>query len=250
MADTTDRTPETPRLSYWRESRTFALSIISILPLIVMYHYGIIRSGAGVRNLAEMWLEGPLHLLGLGAANVLNIALLAALLAALWTRRGPLSFSLLVLGLMVVEAGVYAALLYRGGAAVTQALHERADGIFFSLDAVDSGRLMLALGAGVYEELIFRFVLLGGLALVLRKVFLWDMRWSCAAALIVSSLLFAAAHHIGPMGDELTSYRFLFRTVCGFALGAVFLARGLGVTVWTHALYNGIVALAQAGATS
>ena len=99
------------------------------------------------------------------------------------------------------------------------------------------------MGAGVYEELVFRLALIGGGALLLRKVFLWNRRFSVAVMLVISSLLFAAAHHVGPLGEPVESYSFLYRAVCGLLLGLVFLGRGLGVAAWTHSLYNALVML-------
>jgi len=198
---------------YLAESRSFALAAVSILPLVFVYHWGIIQSGYGERNLAEAWLVGPLRLVGLEAAHVLNVALVIALLAVL-----------------------------------ASLLDERASGIAFSIDWRAHAPLCLALGAGAYEELLFRLLLIGGGALLLGKVFLWGRQASVGVMLVISSLLFAAAHHVGPLGEPFESYSFLYRAVCGLLLGVVFLTRGLGVAAWTHAVYNALVLAQQAGA--
>ena len=64
-----------------------------------------------------------------------------------------------------------------------------------------------------------------------------------AVCLVVSSLLFSAAHHLGPLGEPFDAYVFTYRAVCGLLLGIVYLSRGFGVAVWTHALYNALVIL-------
>lgn len=232
---------------YFRESRSLGLSIVSILPLMVLYHCGIVQSGHAVRNIAEVWLTGPLGLVGLEAAHVLNVALVVGLIALLWRNDRAGSFSFLTVPAMMAEAALYAALLYKGAPALAGMVDERASQVLFAISMRLSAPLLLALGAGAYEELFFRLLLLGGGAFVLRKVFMWDRKWSLAVMLVISSLLFAGAHHIGPLGEEFRSYDFLFRAICGLLLGAVFLSRGLGVAAWTHAIYNAMVMLQLIG---
>ena len=231
---------------YLAESRTFAMAAVSILPLMLVYHWGIIQSGYGERNLAQVWLEGPLQVVGLHAAHLLNVALAIALLAVLWRSGKARSFSLFTVVGIVGEATFYAALLYKGAPALAALLDKRASSLAFAVHWRAHAPLCLALGAGVYEELFFRLLMVGGGTLLLSKVFMWDRWLSLAVMLLVSSLLFAAAHYVGPLGERFESYSFLYRAVCGMLLGVVFLTRGLGVAVWTHAIYNALVLAQQA----
>jgi membrane protease YdiL (CAAX protease family) len=53
----------------------------------------------------------------------------------------------------------------------------------------------------------------------------------------VSALLFSLAHHeLG--GEPWDRGVFLFRAMMGALLGVLYWARGLGIVVYTHALYN------------
>ncbi len=234
-------------LSYYRESRSFAFGIVSMLPLIVLYHCGIVQAGYSVRNIAEVWLTGPLGLIGLTAAHVLNVALVVALVAVLWRGDWSASSGFLIVAMMVAEGCLYAGLLYKVAPALAGMVHERASQVLFAIDLRRSGPLLVALGAGVYEELFFRVLLLGGGAWVLHKVFMWNTTWSVAVAVVISSLLFAAAHHIGPLGEQFRIYDFAFRAICGALLGIIFLVRGLGVAAWTHAIYNAMAMLHHTG---
>ncbi|MFO8007095.1 MAG: CPBP family glutamic-type intramembrane protease [Candidatus Brocadiia bacterium] len=226
---------------YWRESRAFGLGLVSVLPLVVLYHCGIVQSSYPLRNLAEVWLTGPLQLVGLRAAHVLNVALLFSLIAVLWRSEVKASNVLLTVVVMIAEAALYGVALYKGGDYLTHLLHRQATEVFFAVNLDRAAPLLLALGAGVYEELLFRLLLVGGGTLLMQKVFLWDRRLAAALALAVSSLLFAAAHHVGSVGESFTTYNFLFRTVCGFLLGVIYVFRGFGIAAWTHALYNLLV---------
>ena len=58
------------------------------------------------------------------------------------------------------------------------------------------------------------------------------------AALVVSSLAFAAVHHVGPAGEEWTAVAFVYRTLAGAYFGVVYQLRGFAVAAWTHTLYD------------
>ncbi|HEX7939708.1 MAG TPA: CPBP family intramembrane glutamic endopeptidase [Gemmatimonadaceae bacterium] len=99
-------------------------------------------------------------------------------------------------------------------------------------------RLMLALGAGLCEELLFRVLLVGGLAAGLR----WLLGGQRTAAGMVSALagalIFSAFHYIGEYGDKFEVASFTYRAIAGLVFSALYLTRGFGITAWTHALYD------------
>jgi hypothetical protein len=61
--------------------------------------------------------------------------------------------------------------------------------------------------------------------------------------LVVSSLLFSAAHYVGPLGDTFEPYSFTFRTIAGLFFAGLFLWRGFGIAAGTHAAYDMLVGL-------
>ena len=63
-------------------------------------------------------------------------------------------------------------------------------------------------------------------------------------AILLSSLLFSAAHYIGPLGDSFAIYSFTFRAVAGLFFAILFLLRGFGITAGTHFFYDVLVGLA------
>ena len=102
-------------------------------------------------------------------------------------------------------------------------------------------RLMLSLGAGLYEELLFRVLLVSGLLLLARRVMRLGPRLANTFAVGLGALIFSAFHYIGPFGDPLRLDSFVFRTIAGIAFSALYVFRGFGITAWTHALYDVIV---------
>jgi hypothetical protein len=97
---------------------------------------------------------------------------------------------------------------------------------------------MLSLGAGIYEELLFRVVLVSLFAWVARRVFGWRPLAAGTTATLAGAVVFSAFHYIGPYGDAWELYSFVFRTIAGVFFSALYLTRGFGITAWTHALYD------------
>ena len=102
-------------------------------------------------------------------------------------------------------------------------------------------QVTLAIGAGIYEEFLFRVLLIAGLAGIIDFVFLWDAKIRIAAALIIAAGLFSAFHFMGEYGDYFSMELFLLRFFAGIVLGVLYFARGFGITAYTHSIYDLIV---------
>jgi hypothetical protein len=103
-------------------------------------------------------------------------------------------------------------------------------------------RCVLFVGAGVYEEFLFRLLLLPALVLLFTKGGVPAAR-AGLLAILWTSVLFSAAHYIGPGGDSFSLFTFLFRFLAGLFFATVFLHRGFGIVVGCHAAYDLLVGL-------
>ncbi len=109
-------------------------------------------------------------------------------------------------------------------------------------------RLSLAAGAGLYEEILFRAILLNGLYILFGGFFGAlasrgaARTFSFGLALLVSSLLFSLAHALGDE-EALQAGPFIFRLLAGALLGALFAGRGLAVVAYAHAAYDARILL-------
>ena len=101
-------------------------------------------------------------------------------------------------------------------------------------------RALTFVGAGIYEEVLFRLLLLPAGFFLFRLLRLSN-RASTVLAILSTSLCFALAHYIGPAGDALVPYTFCFRTLAGVYFALLFLTRGFGITVGAHACYDLII---------
>lgn len=102
------------------------------------------------------------------------------------------------------------------------------------------------LGAAIYEEGVFRILLLAILYSLLVR-FGTGFLVSSVCAIILSALLFSMAHHNGPPQTAAERQVFLFRAASGVVLGIAFLLRGAGTSVAAHAFYNGLADLGTQG---
>lgn len=216
-----------PQGTYFDASRRLAASFVFITPLVGIYEIGVAVDPRARNGADPIFREllAPLSHLGL---LVLNLALLGLLfLAIAQTRKQRLRRPGLY-GAMLLEACVWAGLLL----AVAYVLPPQRLALpGFLRDIVAS------VGAGIYEEALFRFLLMGGLILLLQRGLGGHPGWVVPMAVAVSAFLFSLAHH-GIGGEPWDRGVFFFRALMGVLLGLICWARGLGIVVYTHALYN------------
>jgi membrane protease YdiL (CAAX protease family) len=234
--------PSLPHLTrYFEASRDFATGFIFIVPLLVGYELGVLALRSDTIN----WVNGLVRLVlhGFGPAEpVVFLALVAALCVKAIRKVEGLRIDAELYGLMLAESLVYAcALGLLGSFTVRRLLQIGAAGGTWLL----ARDIVLSIGAGVYEEALFRVGLLGAMHHALKH---WaTVRPGVAAFLSItaSSLVFAACHHLGPYGDPLDAALVLFRFMMGIAFATIYIYRGLGIVVYTHALYDVFVSLAR-----
>lgn len=206
-----------------------ASSLVLIFPLLLTYEIGVLF--AGRVNGADLVTRFLLAAAGSRTAYLVIYAAVAVgfLLWIRHTRRwGTLRLALA--GPVILEAAIYALTL----GAVASLIVDRLLGL-----GLGAPSLISAIGAGVHEELVFRLALIAGLIAVARPL---DHRLAVAFAIAASSLVFAAAHHLGAHGEPWTAHAFAFRTVCGAVFGALFWFRSLAHAVYAHVLYDVLVA--------
>jgi membrane protease YdiL (CAAX protease family) len=104
---------------------------------------------------------------------------------------------------------------------------------------------MISLGAGIYEELLFRVLLVTGLTWAAARLFKWNRTQAGVFGVLAGALIFSAFHYIGPYGDNLQLASFTFRAVAGVLFSGLYLLRGFGITAWTHALYDVFLAVGR-----
>lgn len=236
----TDTTAEGsgPADNYWSISRTPLTSLVFTLPLVAAYEGGVLVLGRGTaRNGADVWLRTFLDQAGFGAYFLLPVLTILGLLAWHHVEHDRWRWSGGILMGMVVESGFWAVILV-----VIARLQNR----FWPLVAGAAegfwGRFVAFCGAGLYEEVLFRLLLMPAIAWCCGRLGATPTT-AAMQAVIGSSLLFSIAHYIGPLGDAFDPYSFTFRFLAGLFFAVLFSIRGFGIAAGAHAAYDMLVGL-------
>ena len=238
---------------YLRRSRSPRYSVVFAAPLLVLYEFlSAALSGsavAGVRNGADVLLKSLFVALGgRDGLVVFGVALCGAGVAIVWrdVKKSGEGVRAGVVGWMLAESAVYAALFGTVISFLTSILLEgpRALSVGGTAALGLHTQLVVSLGSGIYEELLFLVILVGSLLWLARRLGL-GRTVAGAFAVVLSALIFSAFHYVGALGDNFTVASFTFRAIAGLAFSALYVARGFGITAWTHALYDLGLALRQ-----
>lgn len=232
---------------YWSEARQPLTNLLFLAPLLIAYEIGVLWIGAGdadlLRNGADHWMRGGLSRLGLGYHLLLPGLVVAALIVWHLVGKYPWRLSADTLVGMFAESLLFAFLLIVVG--------QLQDVVFQRwLAATETPQLFMGmqsaantisfLGAGIYEEVLFRLCLLP-LCYCFFVAARLSSNWAAALAIISTSLAFSIAHYVGPSSDPFTIFGFTFRALAGAFFAVLFWLRGFGITVGCHAAYDVLV---------
>jgi hypothetical protein len=233
--------------AYWRQSRAHRYSLLFALPLLVAYEVMAAVLGHGepqaIRNGADVLLKSVFVTL-LGARGPLvfgalligvSVWLVVRDMRAHGSRLSPRIFA----GMMGESIALALAFGVVVSSITTRVLAPFAALVQTPMQELDTPtQLMVSLGAGLYEELLFRVLLVGAIATLGARGLGWRPATAGVVAVGLGALIFSAFHYIGPFGDRLEAGSFTFRLVAGIFFSALFVTRGFGITAWTHALYD------------
>lgn len=231
--------PSTLR-SYLSATRDPYANVILVVPLFVAYQIGILATG-GVRNGVDFMTDYLFLLAGndYGVYIAINFAIVLGLGIALVALRKPGTFDPSVWPWVIAESTLYGAFL---GTAVVTLMRQLGLGGLLATGGVGQlgafDKFVLSIGAGFYEELVFRLLLMGGLYLLLRRISDLSSWIAAGLGVVLSSLAFSGVHYIGSMADAFTLGSFLFRFFAGVILALIFYLRGFAIAVYTHAIYD------------
>jgi hypothetical protein len=232
-------------IDYWVMARQPLHCLIFLAPLLVIYEAGVIVLANGdssaLRNGADYWMRGWLASIGFRQALILPCLVVGAMLV--WQIAGRYSWQVkgtTIVG-MIAESLLFAVFLM-----VMGQLHD----LLFDQLSIDrtasmghsssANRVVAFIGAGVYEEVMFRLCLLP-IGYAVFRVFNFPPKWAAGMAVFTTSMIFAFAHYIGPGADHFSMFSFTFRAIAGIFFAGLFFVRGFGITVGSHAAYDLLV---------
>jgi hypothetical protein len=244
--------PKRPDDDYWALARQPLHCLLFLLPLLATYEIGVGLLSSGddsARNGADHWMRTGLRLAGFEHPWLLPFVVVGLLAGwqvvgqfrwkpSVTTLFGMLAESILF-GVCLVVLGQLQDLAFRSHlGSVARGVHSAVP-----LSHPDNlPRLISYLGAGVYEEVLFRLCLIP-LGYGLLRTILIPRRIAMVLTVMATSLLFSAAHYVGPAADQFTVFSFIFRATAGLFFAGLYVLRGFGITVGSHAAYDLLVGI-------
>jgi hypothetical protein len=220
-------------------------SVMLVFPLYLAYELGVLAF-RDVHNGADLITSQMLHLLhgNVQAYLAVNLALAIAFGALILVLRRNNTFDARLFVPVVLESAIYAVTMGSLICFVMVDLLHVDPKMWIAWPATTTpehagtlAKLVLAIGAGVHEELLFRLIMVGGGVWLLERG-VGMRRWlAIALAFLISSVLFSAAHHVIG-GEPFRVGAFVYRILCGLFFATLFQTRGFAVAVYTHALYD------------
>ena len=222
---------------YVHESELPLTSLLFLLPLIVIYEIGTqyfttaAQHGYEQQIIAFTMMQRFFRLFGVHGQHLPALALGAILLSWHLARREKWQVNLGTLIGMAAESVLFALPLIALSREVAR---------YFPLAAVRASRqdvVIMSLGAGVYEELVFRLILFTVLSLLLKDLMRFKGWGVNLGVVFISAFAFSFYHYLSPL-EHFQWRSFAFRTLAGVYFGVLFLFRGFGITAASHSSYD------------
>ena len=219
---------------YFNKSSSPLYSFIITLPIFLTYELGIFWMRNiefnYIQNGADVLIEQAILRLGFDVIYVSSIIFLFVLLIIIYYQKhhfNSLSISRPYLGAMFLESIVYAIILFF------------LMGNLYLMDVSTNDlycNIILSLGAGIYEELIFRVLLIYIFYQSIKFLFRLSKFSTNFYAVILSAILFSSFHFIG--AESFNQEAFAVRFIAGIFLAFLYVQRGFGITAITHSFYD------------
>ncbi|MFI5378698.1 MAG: type II CAAX prenyl endopeptidase Rce1 family protein [Tepidisphaerales bacterium] len=223
---------------YFYESSKPLTSLIFLAIPLLLYELGTgwlltdTEEKTEIRVLAFNYLRGFLCFFGATAHYLPALAVVGILLAWHMARRDPWRVWPSTIITMACESTLLAIPLLVLSVALARYLPLAAT------DGVAARGVVLAFGAGIYEELIFRLAGLTLLNIVLVDLLRVKRPLAMGLMILVSAVAFSGYHYLSPAAPSVRPAAFLFRAVAGGYFAILFIYRGFGVTSGCHIVYD------------
>ncbi|MEM1445801.1 MAG: CPBP family intramembrane glutamic endopeptidase [Planctomycetota bacterium] len=240
--------------SYWERTQWPLQSLYFLLPLIIGYEIGaVLLAGDGTERLPAIYAERLLgrffELFGVGGVYLPGVLAVGLLLTLHVMRGDPWKPEpKLYLG-MTVESLLWALPLFvlgtlvSGTPQVAWMLSTLSQQTIDHLPIPFAQGVVFSIGAGIYEELMFRVIAIALIHVLLDDLLALPKHIGQWGAIVGSALLFAAYHFVGT--EQFDAARFVFYALAGLYFAIIYVGRGFGVVAATHALYDVLAVWSQ-----
>jgi|LauGreDrversion4_2_1035121.scaffolds.fasta_scaffold127398_1 hypothetical protein len=241
--------------AYLTQSREPLTVLCFLLPVLVLYEVLLLvalrATGGLITPDAHRWILTLFEAFELGTVGLWLPGVLVVLVLLAWhiIERRPARCDGSVVGLMWSESIVLALPLLVLSQAVLRIPAEAtsAGGVEFASLPL-SARIAVSVGAGIYEELLFRLGLIGLLLVVFEDVLKTPRRTAVVVAVALSAIAFMAYHPLRDDSGAVVMARVVFYLGAGVYFGVLYVVRGFGIAVGAHAVYDILAAMLASNA--
>ena len=224
--------------SYLTITNTPLFSFIFTLPLLLVYEIGLFAIASNdlplLRNGADVLMRQFLEMFGVAGSYGFGGTFLVGFMIAFLRQKKELEASQI--------KGEYLLTMFfesLGWAFLLIIIMIRApEYLMLTKDERLLQQVVLAVGAGIYEEFVFRVILITGFAYILGLIFKWGSLGKNIGSVFLAAILFSAFHFAGPYGEDPSFYLFFIRLIAGIFLGVIYILRGFGIAAYTHTIYD------------
>jgi membrane protease YdiL (CAAX protease family) len=214
-----------------------------LLPLLVVYEIGTFLYAADpttgrIQTIrARSILQSIFEHIGISGYSLPVYLVIGILLLWHLIKRDKFAFEPKLYGKMAIESVMWALPLVALMTLIAKHAHVQAAGV--GADPGVKAMLVFSVGAGIYEELLFRLMGLSLIRLGLVHFARSKPDHANYVAIIVTSIAFAL-YHYNP-GEPFTFNAALQYCFAGVFFSGVYAYRGFGIVVGTHAMYDVMV---------
>lgn len=226
------------KTSYWSDTHTPLYSFIFTIPLFIIYEIGILSISASsmplLRNGADVLMRQILGIFGIYGMYGFSGSFLVGFLVTFLRQKNKLKSTEIrgeYLLKMLGESLLWSVLLWAFLSTLPTLLMSNGKVFLFQ-------QIVLAVGAGIYEEFVFRVILITILAKILKLIFQWNNSAQKTGAVIIAAIMFSLFHFLGDFGDPPDLRLFIIRFSAGLFLGVIYIFRGFGIAAYTHSIYD------------
>lgn len=233
--------------AYFDASKKPLQILVFLLPLVIVYEIGLaffLPTDEGVlTNKAHETLLRFFDTFGITAGGGLylgGIVLVVVLLVWHILTKDKWKIDRSVLGLMVAESIlltipliVLAQVILRSSTDPQGIAASLATAAPLQLGSLSIwSKLSISIGAGLYEELLFRMLLIAVIHTLLVDIIKISANSGAMISVIISAIAFTIYHPLDGAGSM------VFYFMAGLYFGSVYAVRGFGIVVGVHAVYD------------
>jgi len=229
--------------NYFSYSKNILVSIIFIIPFLIIYEIICFLYFRGmtyqIRNSADIIIRRFFDFFGTFSESAYALTLFASILLIFFIKKKDLSK-------IKVRFKYLFFMLFEGfllGLLLLFLLNDISITSFRDIVYQDNLllNLYLCIGAGIWEEILFRFFLFSFIYKFFSKDQKNNMFLYFYISVFLSSLLFSMFHYIGNSVEVFHLHTFIIRFIAGIYLALLYYFRGFGITAMTHISYDFIL---------